>query len=272
MFRPIVPAILPLALAGGLAAAQGGISHARAATAAAPSAPEVLPVPPIPPATPPAEPAAAGSASAAVPAIPPSPPPPPATLPPATPPPATPPPATPPPATPANAGAATPAGTPQAAPPMPAISAQPPPPPVLPPPPAVPTRPAPPPPPPAISDGAPGEATPIPGGLRLTFGSGRADLNPAGAAAVRKLAAEKAESYTVTALAPAVADDGSAARRLSLARGLAVRSLLIERGVPSERIYVKALGDNAAAIGSAPPDRVDIILAPEPAPPGKARP
>lgn len=47
------------------------------------------------------------------------------------------------------------------------------------------------------------------------------------------------------------------ARRVSLTRGLAVRKFLIEEGVSSTRIEVKALGNN---VDGGPPDRVDAIL------------
>jgi len=48
-----------------------------------------------------------------------------------------------------------------------------------------------------------------------------------------------------------------AARRLSLSRALAVRSFLIEAGVRSTRIDVRALG---LADDDGPPERVDILL------------
>ena len=52
-------------------------------------------------------------------------------------------------------------------------------------------------------------------------------------------------------------DDASKARRLSLSRALAVRTYLIEQGVGSTRIDVRALG-NAAEGG--PADRVDLMM------------
>jgi outer membrane protein OmpA-like peptidoglycan-associated protein len=52
-------------------------------------------------------------------------------------------------------------------------------------------------------------------------------------------------------------NDTSKARRLSLSRALAVRSFLIENGLRSTRIDVRALG--IAHDGGAP-DRVDIVL------------
>lgn len=52
-------------------------------------------------------------------------------------------------------------------------------------------------------------------------------------------------------------DDASKARRLSLSRALAVRSYLIEQGIGSTRIDVRALG-NASEGG--PADRVDLMV------------
>ncbi len=52
-------------------------------------------------------------------------------------------------------------------------------------------------------------------------------------------------------------DNASQARRLSLSRALAVRSYLIEQGVRSTRIDVRALGNKTDV---EPADRVDLIL------------
>jgi len=45
-------------------------------------------------------------------------------------------------------------------------------------------------------------------------------------------------------------------RRLSLSRALAVRAFLIDQGVRSTRLDVRALGDKT---GDGPADRVDIV-------------
>lgn len=192
-------------------------------------------------------------------------------------PPATPPgtpPAKPPPRPPARPQATpAPAPTPPAPPPPgPTVPAAPPALPVIPPPVVVPTRPAAPPGPATIAADAPGEASAIPNGIRLTFGAGRPEMNQKTADAVRALAAaiaakgQAAATFTITSLASGNPDDTSSARRLSLARGLSARSLLIGEGVASTRIFVKALGSGT----DAPPDRVDIIVgntdAPKPAP------
>jgi len=59
------------------------------------------------------------------------------------------------------------------------------------------------------------------------------------------------------AYAEGIGNDTSKARRLSLSRALAVRSFLIENGLRSTRIDVRALG--LARDGDVP-DRVDIVL------------
>ena len=51
----------------------------------------------------------------------------------------------------------------------------------------------------------------------------------------------------------------SAARRLSLSRALAVRSYLIDKGIRSTRIDVRAMGAPEAA-SSGPADRVDLVV------------
>lgn len=58
----------------------------------------------------------------------------------------------------------------------------------------------------------------------------------------------------------------SKARRLSLARALAVRSYLMARGIDGARMDVRALGDTAlrsqglGSPGGAPADRVDVTM------------
>ena len=57
----------------------------------------------------------------------------------------------------------------------------------------------------------------------------------------------------------AYSSEGSAskARRMSLMRALTIRSFLIKRGISSNKLNVKALGNNTVM---GPVDRVDIIL------------
>ncbi len=93
--------------------------------------------------------------------------------------------------------------------------------------------------------GARARPAPIPGGVRVTFGAGSADLNPATEAALRALRADgrsPAAPSNVYAYAAGVPDDPSTPRRLSLSRALAVRAVLISEGIASTRIYVRALG------------------------------
>ena len=156
--------------------------------------------------------------------------------------------------------AARPAPPPPLPPPIP--PAPPPLPVVAPPPPApdIPARPVLPPPPAPIVEGAESASAALPDGLRVTFASGRADLNPATADSVRAVARAITPNVTlaVTAYAAGVPEDPSTARRLSLSRALAVRSLLIGEGIASTRITVRALGPSATA--NAPTDRVDLTM------------
>ena len=104
-------------------------------------------------------------------------------------------------------------------------------------------------------------AEPLPPPVRLVFGTGVTELSPQDEAAIRELAksmpAPEIESVNVVAYAAGKADDPSTARRLSLSRGMAVRSVLLASGVPSAQIYVRALG-SAATDG--PADQVDLIV------------
>jgi len=152
-----------------------------------------------------------------------------------------------------SATPAPPAATlPESAPPTVAMA------PVAPPPPA---PQAPPPPPPPISDTATSAATSTGTGLRVTFGTGESDLSPASAAAIHAMVKSapsgETTSFNVVAYAAGTPEDPSTARRLSLARALAVRSALIADGIASARIYVRALG---AVAGDSEPDRVDLAV------------
>jgi outer membrane protein OmpA-like peptidoglycan-associated protein len=134
-----------------------------------------------------------------------------------------------------------------------------PPPAVLPPTaPPLPGRPLPAPTIPSAQD-ATGEASKIPGGVRVTFGPGKADLNPATEAAIRELgrtiAADPNAAVNVFAYAAGTSDDPSTPRRLSLSRALAARAVLMSEGVASTRIYPRALGNTPS---DGPPDRVDV--------------
>ena len=100
--------------------------------------------------------------------------------------------------------------------------------------------------------------------MRLVFEAGKTDLTPADETAIQDLAraipAPAADSVNVLAYAAGKPDDPSTARRLSLSRGLAVRSVLLASGVPSAQIYVRRSGLDCAPNG--PADRVELTVAP----------
>jgi outer membrane protein OmpA-like peptidoglycan-associated protein len=75
---------------------------------------------------------------------------------------------------------------------------------------------------------------------------------------VRTMTANDRMRAQIIAYAAGTNDTASQARRLSLSRALAVRSYLIEKGVASTRLDVRALGHQ---VESGSPDRVDIALA-----------
>lgn len=98
--------------------------------------------------------------------------------------------------------------------------------------------------------------------LSLMFADDQAKL-PAGAHADLQALArrmEKDEGLGLQLLAYASGDESGAskARRLSLSRALEVRKFLMEQGVRSTRIEVRALGNKLE--GSGPADRVDAVV------------
>ena len=103
---------------------------------------------------------------------------------------------------------------------------------------------------------------PKPPTVRLVFEPGQSTLTPADEAAVRALAhaipAPATSSVNVVAYAAGKPDDASTARRLSLSRGMAVRAVLLDSGIPSAQIYVRALGSKTTAD---PVDRVELSVA-----------
>jgi outer membrane protein OmpA-like peptidoglycan-associated protein len=101
---------------------------------------------------------------------------------------------------------------------------------------------------------------PGPAGLvTLAFPGGQGELPAADLAALDALARQYAtgeDRLQIRAYAAStVSDGGSGARRLSLTRALAVRQYLIDKGIRSTRIDVRALG--APTDGSAA-DRVEV--------------
>ncbi len=97
--------------------------------------------------------------------------------------------------------------------------------------------------------------------VRLGFESGQAKLAAPAIKqlddVVRKLTKETALRLQLLAYAGGATSSGSQARRLSLSRALAVRSYLIEKGIRSTRIDVRALGNQ---VKGSPADRVDVII------------
>ncbi len=121
--------------------------------------------------------------------------------------------------------------------------------------------------PPAQVAAVPSPPRPVPapgpgagGVVTLAFASGQGDLpSAADLAALDALAAQLAsgeDRLQIRAYASStVSDGGSGARRLSLTRALAVRQYLIDKGIRSTRIDVRALG--APTDGSVA-DRVEV--------------
>jgi outer membrane protein OmpA-like peptidoglycan-associated protein len=98
----------------------------------------------------------------------------------------------------------------------------------------------------------------------VLFGKGAADPSPAQFAGVKLLAGDLttalesgASRVQLEAYGGAPGDKSSDARRISLKRALAVRQLLIDNGVPSNRIDVRAMG---GVDDKGPTDRVDVFV------------
>ena len=102
----------------------------------------------------------------------------------------------------------------------------------------------------------------MPGKLQLDFASGSAELSDAVrdklAGLAERLSENTDQRIQLLAFAKGGEDGASRARRLSLSRALAVRSFLIDKGIRSTRMDVRALGDTAE---EGPLDRVDIAPA-----------
>ncbi len=96
--------------------------------------------------------------------------------------------------------------------------------------------------------------------VRVLFREGSAELSDDAKGELvnvaRFLEANASVRIQLLAYAKGTADSSSRARRLSLSRALAVRAFLIEKGVRSTRMDVRALGDKAP---DGPIDRVDIM-------------
>ncbi|MEX0695551.1 MAG: OmpA family protein [Rhodospirillales bacterium] len=101
--------------------------------------------------------------------------------------------------------------------------------------------------------------TPADGPVKVLFNNDDTKLSADGQSALESVLGKLAatENLRVQLMAYAAGGDltSSKARRISLSRALSVRSYLIEKGVRSTRIDVRALGDKAE---SEPKNRVDV--------------
>lgn len=99
------------------------------------------------------------------------------------------------------------------------------------------------------------------GSLRLLFTANEATLPEEAQKALegiaRRLETEHNLYIQLLAYAEGTEDEASKARRLSLSRALAVRSYLMNDGVRSTRIEVRALGHK---VPDGPADRVDVVI------------
>lgn len=115
----------------------------------------------------------------------------------------------------------------------------------------------------------PDKVVPENDGLRVLFPQGSADMNAETIARVRKMGEALAETpnkrIMLRAYASLPGDGVSLPRRIALQRALAIRSLLIESGVATTRIYPIAFG-RPASDDHAPGDRLDIVTEENPAP------
>ncbi len=119
-------------------------------------------------------------------------------------------------------------------------------------------------PPPRTAAVAPSRAVAAPAAgkvLRFEFSGNSAKLPGDAAGKLSLLAEQLLASDTLRVQVKAYAGDSdggaSAARRLSLSRALAVRAFLIDKGVRSTRIDVRALGNRS---DGGPPERVDVVV------------
>jgi outer membrane protein OmpA-like peptidoglycan-associated protein len=100
----------------------------------------------------------------------------------------------------------------------------------------------------------------VEGQISIGFAEGASELTPEAKSSLDEVAGrlrgDDAMRVQLLAYAQAIDDNTSRARRMSLSRALAVRAYLIEKGVRSTRMDVRALGSN---VEGEPADRVDII-------------
>lgn len=114
--------------------------------------------------------------------------------------------------------------------------------------------------------------------LLVRFAPDQSDLTPPETSALTGLAHATPHtdttSFEVAAYAPAAGGDASSARRLSLARALAVRTVLVAAGVPAASVYVRALGAPPASEAGQPDRAVVTVMGANgsPAAPEQAKP
>ncbi|MFQ5954813.1 MAG: OmpA family protein [Kiloniellales bacterium] len=100
-----------------------------------------------------------------------------------------------------------------------------------------------------------------PGTFRVHFDGESSELaeaaKPGLDAIAERLASEPKLRIQLQAFAEGDKVNAGQARRLSLYRALAVRSYLIDKGIPSARMYVRALG---SGYEEGPGNRVDVVL------------
>ena len=105
-------------------------------------------------------------------------------------------------------------------------------------------------------------ATTLPdGSLTIPFDRDGAVLSPDArnrlSTLANRMTADGALQVLLMSYAEGDEENASKARRLSLSRALAVRSYLIDQGVRSTRIEVRALGNK---VTDGPADRLDVVL------------
>ncbi|MBL6933799.1 MAG: OmpA family protein [Alphaproteobacteria bacterium] len=109
----------------------------------------------------------------------------------------------------------------------------------------------------------PSTKVPTTGPLTVLFSPGSAVLNTEASERINavheKMESDQSLRLQLVAYATSTDDNPSRARRLSLSRALAVRSQLVEKGIKSTRMDVRALGNK---FEEAPGDRVDLVLLP----------
>ena len=100
--------------------------------------------------------------------------------------------------------------------------------------------------------------------IRIIFTAGATEPTPETALSVSSVATNVnaslrtgSDRVLLQAYGGATGDKSSDSRRLCLKRALSVRQILIDSGIPSDRIDVRAMG--GASAGD-PPDRVDVIV------------